>query len=278
MNHDLKISLDKLKKIIKLIKTKTLNDQELENLLSFISQLIDNHFFKSSNLVNKLNKNLIKNNRIIDIKINSDSEMISSKDAHEFLYLLKTFFSLALSKKMFFNIYIFTEVNMIINYYIINSIKNKSYDIFNNRFKINELEYHNQVVMYKYLFSIFDKLIYISGFIVKKYNLTKHEIEKDLKFVKDFDKVAQPFFKNSLKKENTKIYLKLLNQSSSWHFLRKLRNNLEHSFSDNKSEFNISLETEMLFVLIARTLIQIHNDFKNDKELFKLIDMSQKVS
>lgn len=274
MKEKLLNDIDKIKKVIKLIKSKQLSATELNNVLVFASQMVDDFLFKSNNLVNRLNKNLQKNNRVIDIEIKADLELLPTKETHEFLYLLKTMFAIMLSKKMFFNFYIFSEIQMILNYYTAASIKDKSYDSLNKRFKINEIEYHNQVIMYKYIYSIFDKLTYISAFIVDKYKMKKIDLNTSMIFTKDFDSTAQPLFKSSLKKENTKIYLKMLNQSSSFHFARKLRNNLEHSFTDPSSEYNIALETELLFVLVMRTLIQINNDFKTDEDLFKLININ----
>lgn len=219
--------------------------------------------------------NLVKNNRILDIDIKPTKKVVSTKDTHEFLYLLKTLLSLMTIKNYFFNFYIYSKIKMIVNYYINKSSKSKYYDSVNERFVINELEFHDQILMYKYLYFIFDKLMFINVFIVDKYNLKSINKKKNYIFTKDFDTVSMPLFKSTVKKIEFADYLKVLNRSVSFYYIRKLRNNLEHSFTDPKSKYNISLETELLFILVARTLIQMHRDLKKDQELLKLIKLNQ---
>ncbi|AAT75909.1 unknown protein [Mesoplasma florum L1] len=266
---------EKIKQLIKIVKNKRIKQSEADDILFFIANMIDEVILKDSTISHRLNINLIKNNRILDIDIKPSKKVVSTKDTHEFLYLLKTLLSLMTIKNYFFDFYIYSEIKMIVNYYINKSSKSKSYDSVNERFAINELEFHDQLVMYKYLYSIFDKLMFINVFFVDKYNLKSIDVKSNFIFTKDFDSVSMPLFKTTVRKLAFADYLKILNKSVSFHYIRKLRNNLEHSFTDPKSKYNIALETELLFVLVARTLIQMHRDLKNDDELLKLIKLNQ---
>ncbi|ATI74204.1 hypothetical protein [Mesoplasma florum] len=266
---------EKIKQLIKIVKNKRIKQSEADDILFFIANMIDEVILKDSTISHRLNINLIKNNRILDIDIKPSKKVVSTKDTHEFLYLLKTLLSLMTIKNYFFDFYIYSEIKMIVNYYINKSSKSKSYDSVNERFAINELELHDQLVMYKYLYSIFDKLMFINVFFVDKYNLKSIDVKSNFIFTKDFDSVSMPLFKTTVRKLAFADYLKILNKSVSFHYIRKLRNNLEHSFTDPKSKYNIALETELLFVLVARTLIQMHRDLKNDDELLKLIKLNQ---
>ncbi|AVN59162.1 hypothetical protein CG002_02850 [Mesoplasma florum] len=266
---------EKIKQLIKIVKNKRIKQSEADDILFFIANMIDEVILKDSTISHRLNINLIKNNRILDIDIKPSKKVVSTKDTHEFLYLLKTLLSLMTIKNYFFDFYIYSEIKMIVNYYINKSSKSKSYDSVNERFAINELEFHDQLVMYKYLYSIFDKLMFINVFFVDKYNLKSIDVKSNFIFTKDFDSVSMPLFKTTVRKLAFADYLKILNKSVSFHYIRKLRNNLEHSFTDPKSKYNIALETELLFILVARTLIQMHRDLKNDDELLKLIKLNQ---
>ncbi|ASZ09321.1 hypothetical protein CK556_03125 [Mesoplasma chauliocola] len=265
----------KIKQLIKVVKNKKIKQSEADDILFFIANMIDDVLLKDSTLAYRLNLNLIKNNRILDIDIKPSKKIVATKDTHEFLYLLKTLLSLMMIKNYLFNIYIYSEIKMIVNYYINRSSKTKYYDSVNERFGINELEFHDQILMFKYLYSIFDKLMFINVFIVDKYNLKSIDTKTNYIFAKDFDSISMPLFKTTVRKLAFNDYLKLLNKSVSFHYIRKLRNNLEHSFTDPKSKYNISLETELLFILVIRTLIQLHKDLKNDNELLKLIKLNQ---
>lgn len=265
----------KIKQLIKIIKNKKIKQSEADDILFFVANMIDDLILRDSTISYRLNMNLVKNNRVLDIDIKPTKKILSTKDTHEFLYLLKTLLSLMSIKNYFFNFYIYSEIKMIVNYYINKSSKNKYYDSVNERFAINELEFHDQILMFKYLYSIFHKLIFINVFIVDKYNLKTIDKKDNYIFTKDFDAVSMPLFKTTVKKLEFADYLKVLNRSVSFHYIRKLRNNLEHSFTDPKSKYNISLETELLFILVARTLIQMHRDLKNDQELLKLIKLNQ---
>ncbi|ATZ18244.1 hypothetical protein [Mesoplasma melaleucae] len=265
----------KIKQLIKIIKNKKIKQTEAEDILFFVANMIDDLILRDSTISYRLNMNLVKNNRVLDIDIKPTKKIVSTKDTHEFLYLLKTLLSLMSIKNYFFNLYIYSEIKMIVNYYINKSSKNKYYDSVNERFAINELEFHDQILMFKYLYSIFDKLMFINVFIVDKYNLKSIDKKDNYIFTKDFDTVSMQLFKTTVKKLEFADYLKVLNRSVSFHYIRKLRNNLEHWFTDPKSKYNISLETELLFVLVARTLIQMHRDLKNDQELLKLIKLNQ---
>ncbi|AVN64613.1 MULTISPECIES: hypothetical protein [Mesoplasma] len=266
---------EKIKQLIKIVKNKRIKQSEADDILFFIANMIDEVILKDSTISHRLNTNLVKNNRILDIDIKPSKKVVSTKDTHEFLYLLKTLLSLMTIKNYFFDFYIYSEIKMIVNYYINKSSKSKSYDSVNERFAINELEFHDQLVMYKYLYSIFDKLMFINVFFVDKYNLKSIDVKSNFIFTKDFDSVSMPLFKTTVRKLAFADYLKILNKSVSFHYIRKLRNNLEHSFTDPKSKYNIALETELLFILVARTLIQMHRDLKNDDELLKLIKLNQ---
>lgn len=265
----------KIKQLIKIVKTKKIKQSEIEDILFFVANMIDDLILKDSTISYRLNMNLIKNNRILDIDIKPNKQVVSTKDTHEFLYLLKTLISLMTIKNYFFNFYIYSEIKMIVNYYINKSAKNKYYDSVNERFAINELEFHDQILIYKYLYSVFDKLMFINVFIIDKYNLKTIDKKDNYIFTKDFDTVSMPLFKSTVKKNEFGDYLKTLNRSISFHYIRKLRNNLEHSFTDPKSKYNISLEIELLFILVTRTLIQMHKDLKNDQEILKLIKLNQ---
>ncbi|AVN60550.1 hypothetical protein CG007_02970 [Mesoplasma entomophilum] len=266
---------EKIKQLIKIVKNKRIKQSEADDILFFIGNMIDEVILKDSTISHRLNINLVKNNRILEIDIKPNKIIPSTKDTHEFLYLLKTLLSLMTIKNYFFNFYIYSEIKMIVNYYINKSTKSKCYDSVNERFAFNELEFHDQLVMYKYLYSIFDKLMFINVFLVNKYNLKTIDIKSNYIFTKDFDSVSMPLFKTTVRKLAFAEYLKTLNKSVSFHYIRKLRNNLEHSFTDPKSKYNIALETELLFILVSRTLIQMHRDLKNDGELIKLIKLNQ---
>ncbi|ATZ21795.1 hypothetical protein [Mesoplasma tabanidae] len=266
---------EKIKQLIKIVKNKRIKQSEADDILFFIANMIDDIILKDSTISHRLNINLIKNNRILDIDIKPNKKVVSTKETHEFLYLLKTLLSLMTIKNYFFDFYIYSEIKMIVNYYINKSSKNKCYDSVNERFGINELEFHDQLVMYKYLYSIFDKLMFINVFFVDKYNLKEVNVKNSFIFTKDFDSVSMPLFKTTVRKLAFAEYLKTLNKSVSFHYIRKLRNNLEHSFTDPKSKYNIALEIELLFILVTRTLIQIHRDLKKDDELLKLIKLNQ---
>ncbi|WP_026389685.1 hypothetical protein [[Acholeplasma] multilocale] len=267
----LSMYIKQLKQIITILKTGEQDEEKLKDLIQVLIKIIDETVLEDSIITYWLEKNQQKSNRVLEMKIrNFDKTILDMSLVHNFLYLLKTTGAILLTKYKAFDFYIYTEVNTMLNFYIKSSIDSGMYDVTDTKFNINDIEYHLQNQMFKYIYSFFDKITYINHFIIKKYELESLKEAREYKFINDFVKISSPLFKTRAAMVRMQKYVEKLYKSQSFHYVRKLRNNLEHSFTNPERDYSVSLEIELLFILIFRTILQLKSDFKTDNEMFRI--------
>ncbi|WP_027063131.1 hypothetical protein [Mesoplasma seiffertii] len=271
--EQLKINIEKLKKVATYLKQTDKIDDKITEIVQVMIKIIDQSLIYDNSLVFTMNSELKKTSRVLDLDISRvRDETLSINQVHETLFLIKTIIALLLTKFNIFNFYIYSEVKASLFFYINLSLKEKLYDSRNTFFGINEPEYHLQNQIFKTIYSTFDKLTYINHYLVQRYDLEKVNDDVNYRFINDFVKLSIPLFKNKAAELRFIDYIRKLYKSSAFHYIRKLRNNLEHSFTNPGSQYNIAIEIELVFILVARTLFEIISDFKTDDKIYSLIN------
>jgi len=264
-----------LQEIIKindiLISQLSIPQDEFENYLDIIGEYIDKTFFEQDAIIEKLVEFSEKSGRKLDVKFwNKSLIVLSDEHIRDYLINCKSALEQALFKnKETFKYYIFTEIKSIVRFYL-----NKSYTypaLFNYEtlYDIKSAEFHQQNESFKYLFTVFDKITYIARHLHDKYvKKEKTDLnEVSLKFYADF-----PINIKFLAKDD-KMFLILqtsiekITTSRAWHYIRKLRNNIEHDFSNPSSRYNITFSLQLLFIIIGRIMLILRKTLKSDLEM-----------
>ncbi|AUF83678.1 hypothetical protein CXP39_02615 [Mesoplasma syrphidae] len=271
--EQLKINIQKLKKVATYLKQADKIDDKIAEIVQVMIKIIDQTIIYDNSLIFVMNAHLKKTSRVLELDINRvKDETFGIKQIHETLFLIKTIIAILLTKFNIFDFYIYSEIKASLFFYINLSLKEKFYDSRNVFFTINEPEYHLQNQIFKTLYSTFDKLTYINHYLVQRYDLKKINDDVNYRFINDFVKLSIPLFKNKAAELRFIDYIRKLYKSSAFHYIRKLRNNLEHSFTNPESQYNIAMEIELVFILAARTLFEIISDFKTDDKIYSLIN------
>ncbi|ATZ18854.1 hypothetical protein ESOMN_v1c04720 [Williamsoniiplasma somnilux] len=262
------------KKIIEIASyLKNNNLTPLENLKvkNLLTKIIDKFLINDLSIAKTLINNEFKSNgKEVDIHVESKTD-ISISEVHSFLYFLKTSLSFLLEKRPeFFNFYIYSEIKNILFFYIEETKRIALYDDYKIHFSQKQNGYHLQNSMYKYLYSIFDKLIYINVHLINKFDLRKIE-SLNYKFTQDFVQISNLLFKDKECERRTSLLLQNYQKSPIFHFVRKLRNSLEHSFNNPELKTSNSLSIETIFILIMRIILEIDLSFKRDHEIYNLL-------
>ncbi|MBY7703944.1 hypothetical protein JIY74_27180 [Vibrio harveyi] len=72
-------------------------------------------------------------------------------------------------------------------------------------------------------------------------------------------------------------FFELLDRSSIFNLLEKLKFNLDRFYLNKQENLNISIETQSLFIIICRVMLQIEFDFKDNDEINRLIELNTDI-
>ncbi|AXK51442.1 hypothetical protein [Spiroplasma alleghenense] len=253
---------------------------EFKQVINNITNFIDQEIFINDDLVFQLTE--ISKNSGRDLDINFKSSFVIEKDLelifNNLNYCKELLERCLFQKTIFFNFMIFTEVKSMVRYYLEKSYRYNSLMDYKKLFKINSVQFHEQNEMFKYLFSIFDKLVYIINHLNQKYfkNTTSDNRDLTLKFFINFAGDARSFTKSAEHHEKLVKGLNAIRYSNAWHYVRKLRNNLEHDFADPSSQYNISFSILLLFIIIGRCMLLINDTFMDDREINEILAIQQR--
>ncbi|WP_338971738.1 hypothetical protein [Spiroplasma endosymbiont of Panorpa germanica] len=254
---------------------------EFKSTISKITNFVDQEVFSNDELVFQLAQISQKSGRDLDINFKNEFDVENDLDLifDNLNYCKEILERCLFQKTVFFNFMIFTEVKSMVRYYLEKSYRYESLRDYKKLFKINSVQFHEQNEMFKYLFSIFDKLAYIINHLNLKYfkNTNFDNKELSLKFFINFANDASNFTKTAQDQETLVKGLNTIRFSNAWHYVRKLRNNLEHDFADPSSQYNINLSIILLFIIIGRCMLLINDTFKDDAEINNILEYQQKL-
>ncbi|AHI53645.1 hypothetical protein SSABA_v1c02330 [Spiroplasma sabaudiense Ar-1343] len=279
MNKNYKEFMD-LKTLNDYLTGTPINSEKFKEVINGITDFVDEKIFKDDEMVFQLTEISKTSGRDLAIifknkfEIESDLELIFNNLNYCKELLERCLFQ----KTIFFNFMIFTEVKSMVRYYLEKSYRYDSLKNYQKLFKINSVEFHEQNEMFKYLFSIFDKLVYIISHLNEKYfkNNPIDNKELSLKFFINFGEESKNFTKSSKNFEQLNDKINQIRRSNAWHYVRKLRNNLEHDFADPSSQYNINFSILLLFIVVARCLLLINEHFQSDAEINELLSYRSK--
>ncbi|WP_094049464.1 hypothetical protein [Spiroplasma corruscae] len=271
-----KITLRDVAHICKLIKNKEYKGlSELKAYSDIIQNYIDETFFMNEAIIEKLVKYCENSSRYLDINFKNETNIdLTVEDVSNYIKYSKNALELLIfSEDGVFNHKVFVEIRSIVRYFIKKTYKMESLMNFNTLYGITTDEFHQQNETFKYLYTIFDKLTYIANHLKCKYlEKTKQNPDTSLKFFNDFLKDIS-FLSNSPEDfEKLTNVIDLITYSRAWHFIRRLRNLLEHDFADPNFNYNISLSINLLFIIIGRIVLALDKHLKNDENLSKTLD------
>lgn len=269
-----KITLNDLANINhKMFNESSENIIQLHEYVELIKEYIDDNIFKNDILIKKLAGLSKETGRIFNMRFNSKIELaITDIELANYLNECKLGMenSLFVSKEVF-DMPIFIEIISIAKYY-----SNSSYELdglknHTSLYSVKQPEFHKQNETFKYLYSAFDKLTYIAKHLNSKYleNSNENINELTLKFYSDFHREISFLTKSEQHSNTLREVIEMITQSTAWHFIRKLRNQIEHDFIDPSFQYNISLSIELLFIIIARVLLSLKYNLLDKQEIAK---------
>lgn len=264
----------KIKTMTNYLQFNKITGSEINQFSQILTKLIDQYLLEKNEIINLLFeyenkvhqrdlKMYISVNKAIEFDIRLVNQLLSA---------FKNNLALLLENdQSFFDLYIYSEIKNVLKYYLHQTISTNNNDNFDQLYMMQEKKYHSQVAIYKYLFSMFDKFLYINLFVTNKFALNQLEENDNYHFLQDFVCISQPLFINQSSAQQMEQLCQKLQKSSAFHFVRKLRNNLEHNFANPEIKTNLTLATQLLFILIMRVILEINFDFKNDQEIYHLL-------
>ncbi|QBQ07488.1 hypothetical protein SGLAD_v1c02890 [Spiroplasma gladiatoris] len=275
-----KITLKDIVEINKILSKKSYTSfKEFETYLDVIGEYIDDTFFKQDIIAEKLIRNQEKSSRFIDLKITKPEIDLSQKNLHDYLSNCKRAIEKALySDSGTFDLSIFIEIKSTVRYILEKTYKIESLSDYQNLYGINTIEFHQQNETFKYLYSVFDKFTYIARHLNERY-LQHNKVdvsEMSLKFFKDFPKDISFLCKNTMAYQNLNDTIELITYSKAWHFVRKLRNTLEHDFADPTEKYNITFLIELLFIIIGRIMLVLNKTIQTESEIRNTLENLEK--
>ncbi|WP_031543027.1 hypothetical protein [Mesoplasma photuris] len=263
--------INQIIKIFKIVKNENNDEETIFKIVEHLKNIIDDKILVDKSIIYNLNNRLKESNKNIEFNIDRNFKVYTNEQVDSFLNTLKALMTILLVKENINNLYIYSEIKSILNFYINQSSKEKLYDAVDSKFSMNNIEYHKQNQMFKGLFAIFDKFTFINHFIVEKFNLIKVKEESAYRFTDDFGKLSKPFLFNKSAEARMEDFLLNFKKSSAFHYVRKLRNNMEHSFTNPDFEINYSNEIKLVYILICRVILEIFTDFQSDDQIKKII-------
>ncbi|WP_338970493.1 hypothetical protein [Spiroplasma endosymbiont of Labia minor] len=264
----LKLLKNKSAKIVK----NNFNSIDLIELKNASRDIIDFLILDNDDIIYYVFKNIKYD---ISIRIEPTKLLFSNEEIDNLFHVIKR----ALEKFLFqyansFNFYIFTEIKHMVRFFIAKNHNDITFRNSEKLYSMDMLEFHEQNSMFKYLFSIFDKFAYIARHLSKKYN-PNYEEKTDVRFSSTFVNDVSFLLKSNEAILNLDTTLNKLFKSNSWHFVRKMRNIIEHNFADPSLKYNIQWIIDILFILVARLMMQIIEDFKENDMIIQQLQKSK---
>ncbi|AOG60195.1 hypothetical protein SHELI_v1c02400 [Spiroplasma helicoides] len=275
-----KITLKDVVGINKILATKGYNSiKELQTYLEVIGEYIDDTFFSQDIIVERLVHYCEESYRFIDITVDKPLKDLTKKNMHDYMSNCKRALEKALySDPEMFNFSIFVEIKSIVRYFLEKSYKYDSLTNYQSMYGINSIEFHQQNETFKYLYTVFDKFTYIARHLNEKY--LKHKkvdvSELSLKFFTDFTKDISFLTKDVAHFQKLCDVIENITYSKAWHYIRKLRNTLEHDFTDPIEKYNITFSIELLFIIIGRIMLALSSTLKNELEIREELERLEK--
>ncbi|KNG79393.1 hypothetical protein [Mycoplasma sp. HU2014] len=277
-NQDLDLNIVKLNKLIQIGKQIVVSDHQLEDITNYTINLIDKFLLENNLIAYYLNKDLKNQHHQLDIAFSEDQNQLDVNKIYQLIYLLKSLLSILLAKDAFCNLNIFTQIKANLLFYIKQSLENNLYDAKTDYFDIWDKEYHQQIIMFNHLYSNFNKMTFNVLYLNLEYNLKPiNKFQNDYNFSKDFVNLSYVFYKTRGTMNRSNEFFELLDRSSIFNLLEKLKFNLDRFYLNKQENLNISIETQSLFIIICRVMLQIEFDFKDNDEINRLIELNTDI-
>ncbi|AUM62478.1 hypothetical protein [Spiroplasma monobiae] len=272
-----KTTLKDIVHINKMLASKNYNTiKEFQAYTDVIQEYVDDTFFKNDAIIQKLVEYSENSGRYLDIHFKSPINVeLKVENIHDYLSNTKR----AIEKAMFieeeiFDHVIFVEIKSTFRYFLEKTYEFDSLTDYETLYGINTVEFHQQNESFKYLYTIFDKLTYIAKHLNEKY--CKKEVVpyggESIKFATDFLKDISFLANSAGEYQKLSDIIETITYSKAWHYIRRLRNSIEHDFVDPTFKYNICFSLELLFIIIGRIMLAINKYLKSDKEVRKTLD------
>ncbi|ALD66157.1 hypothetical protein [Spiroplasma cantharicola] len=272
-----KITLRDIVKINKKLASKEYESQkEFSSYCDVIQEYIDETFFKNDAIIEKLVEYCENSARYLDITFKKASGIIlSDENVHNYTSNIKR----AIEKTIFmeeriFNFSIFVEIKSIFKYFLEKSKEYESLKNFKDSYSVSSIEFHQQNESFKYLYTIFDKLTYIAKHLKDKYykkEPTKYSSDA-LRFSNDFLPNISFLAKSAQDFQKLSDIIERVTYSKAWHYIRRLRNSIEHDFVDPTYKYNICFSLELLFIIIGRILLALNKYLQSDEQIKETLE------
>ncbi|AGR40943.1 hypothetical protein [Spiroplasma taiwanense] len=270
-----------LKDIVEINKVLTIKkyDSYKEFLVytDIIQEYIDDTFFRNDVIIERLVEYAQKSARYLDITFKEKSDIkLTVENIHDYMLHTKR----AVEKALFiedeaFNFSIFVEIRSIVRYFLEKTYEFESLRNYEILYGINTMEFHQQNESFKYLYTVFDKFTYISKHLNEKYVKKNEKLsyqDVQLKFFTHFLKDISFLSKSTSDFQKLSDIIELITYSKAWHYIRRLRNSIEHDFVDPTYKYNISLSLELLFIIIGRIMLGLTKYLKSENEIRETLD------
>ncbi|PPE05282.1 hypothetical protein [Williamsoniiplasma lucivorax] len=273
MNKETPKLIEQLEIIVHYLKTKKYQEVEILRIKKALSSIVDFLIINSNDFVFLLDQEDKRNGLNLNFNVNAKNKnLMSFHEVTKILYYLKTIFAMLLSYLPdFFNYYIYSEVKYMLMFYVKETLDDPKIEAVNKRHKISDTYYHKQSALFKYIYSIYDKLLYVNLHVTQKFELNNLTEQKHYQFSADFLKSSLPLIKDGIMARKMEVFLKALDRSSAFHYIRILRNNVEHNFINPELRFNYALQTQLLFIMLMKIVIEIEFHFKRDSDIYELL-------
>ncbi|AUB31362.1 hypothetical protein [Spiroplasma floricola] len=270
-----KTTLKDIVQINKILTSKQYNSlEEFDEYSNIIQEYVDDTFFKNNAIVEKLVQYCEKSSRYLDINFKFLSGIeLKTEDVHNYLSITKK----AIEKAIFvedsiFEQSIFVEIKSIFKYFLEKSYELEALKNYETLYGINSLEFHQQNESFKYLYTIFDKLTYIARHLNDKYCKRENNLTEALKFSNDFLKDISFLTNNASDFQKLSDIIDQITYSKAWHYIRRLRNSIEHDFVDPSYRYNICFSLQLLFIIIGRIILALNKYIQSESEVRKTLD------
>ncbi|AVP49279.1 hypothetical protein [Williamsoniiplasma luminosum] len=273
MNKQTDKIIAQLEIVITYLKTKKYEEIEILKIKKILVSAIDFLIIENNDFVYLLDQEDKRNGLDLNFFVNAiNKKLMPFEDVVKILYYLKTIFAMFVTYvHEYFNYYIYSEIKYMMMYYIKETIDDPKIEAINKKHKSSDTYFHKQIALFKYIYSVYDKFLYINLQVGKKMELNNDDEDKYYRFSADFLNSSRPLIKDGIMLRKFEVFLKSLYRSSSFHYIRILRNNLEHNFINPETKFNYGLQTQLLFVMLMRIVLEIEFDFKRDSEIYDLL-------
>ncbi|WP_339021428.1 hypothetical protein [Spiroplasma endosymbiont of Atherix ibis] len=270
-----KTTLKDIVQINKILASKQYSSlKEFNEYIDIIQEYVDDTFFRNNAIVEKLVEYCEKSSRYLDINFKFLSGIdLNVEDIHNYLSITKKAIEKVIFvEDSFFEQSIFVEIKSIFKYFLEKTYELKSLKNYETLYGVNSVEFHQQNESFKYLYTIFDKLTYIARHLNDKYCKKENNFIEALKFSNDFLKDISFLTNNISDFQKLSDILDQITYSKAWHYIRRLRNSIEHYFVDPSYRYNICFSLQLLFIIIGRIILALNKYIQSEADVRKTLD------